>query len=161
MYDWANSVFMTTVPMVFPLFLDVAAGDLPRSVASARFAWATAAAIVLVGLRDRCGGPWPTTRAARRRCWACSSASGSSPRPAWASSSAATSAEMFGFFGVFDRFGGAMGISLFGFVVLATGPSRPAIPGLSVFFVIGGRLLSRVDVARGRRATREAEARAA
>jgi UMF1 family MFS transporter len=70
-------------------------------------------------------------------------------------------AEMFGFFGVFDRFGGAIGSSLFGFVVLATGSSRPAILGLIAFFVVGGLLLSRVDVARGQRAAREAEARAA
>jgi UMF1 family MFS transporter len=70
-------------------------------------------------------------------------------------------AEMFGFFGVFDRFGGAIGSSIFGFVVLATGSSRPAILSLGVFFVIGGLLLSRVDVARGQQAAREAEARAA
>ena len=51
MYDWANSVFMTTVLQIFPLyFIKVAAVDLPRNEASARFAWATAAAIVLVGL---------------------------------------------------------------------------------------------------------------
>jgi len=70
-------------------------------------------------------------------------------------------AEMFGFFGAFDRFGGAMGASVFGFMVLATGSSRPAVLSLSVFFVIGGLLLSRVDVARGQRAAREAEAAAA
>ena len=70
-------------------------------------------------------------------------------------------AEMFGFFGVFDRFGGAIGSSIFGFVVLGTGSSRPAILCLSLFFVIGGLLLSRVDVPRGQRAAREAEARAA
>jgi UMF1 family MFS transporter len=70
-------------------------------------------------------------------------------------------AEMFGFFGAFDRFGGAFGSSVFGFMVWATGSSRPAILSLSVFFVIGGLLLSRVDVARGQRAAREAEATAA
>jgi UMF1 family MFS transporter len=70
-------------------------------------------------------------------------------------------AEMFGFFGVFDRFGGAIGSSIFGFVVLATGSSRPAILSLSVFFIMGGLLLSRVDVARGQQAAREAEAKAA
>lgn len=69
-------------------------------------------------------------------------------------------AEMFGFFGVFDRFGGAIGSSIFGFVVLATGGSRPAILSLVVFFVIGGALLSRVDVERGQQAAREAEAKA-
>jgi MFS transporter, UMF1 family len=71
------------------------------------------------------------------------------------------SAEMFGFFGVFDRFGGALGSSVFGVVLVATGSSRPAILILILFFAAGALLLSRVDVARGQRAAREAEARAA
>jgi UMF1 family MFS transporter len=68
------------------------------------------------------------------------------------------SAEMFGFYGVFDKFGGAMGSALIAAVIGATGSSRPAILALSSFFVIGGLLLSRVDVAAGQRAAREAEA---
>jgi len=71
------------------------------------------------------------------------------------------SAEMFGFFGVFDRFGGALGSSVFGVVLVVTGSSRPAILILILFFAAGALLLSRVDVARGQRAAREAEARAA
>jgi UMF1 family MFS transporter len=71
------------------------------------------------------------------------------------------SAEMFGFFGVFDRFGGAIGAFIFGLVLSATGTSRPAILGLLVFFVVGGILLAFVDVDRGRRAAVEAEAQAA
>ncbi len=70
-------------------------------------------------------------------------------------------AEMFGFFGVFDRFGGAIGSSVFGLMLAATGSSRPAILALIVFFAAGGALLSRVDVARGQRTAREAEAKAA
>ncbi len=70
-------------------------------------------------------------------------------------------AEMFGFFGVFDRFGGAIGSSVFGLMLPATGSSRPAILALIVFFAAGGALLSRVDVARGQRTAREAEAKAA
>ena len=66
--------------------------------------------------------------------------------------------EMFGFFGVFDRFGGAIGSFVFGVVLAATGSSRPAILTLVVFFAIGAYLLSRVDVERGRRLAREAEA---
>jgi UMF1 family MFS transporter len=66
--------------------------------------------------------------------------------------------EMFGFFGVFDRFGGSLGTMLFGIVLTTTGSSRPAILILIVFFVLGGVLLSRVDVGRGRRLAREAEA---
>ena len=71
------------------------------------------------------------------------------------------SAEMFGFFGVFDRFGGALGSSVFGVILILTGSSRPAILILILFFAVGGLLLSRVDVARGQQAAREAEARAA
>ena len=65
--------------------------------------------------------------------------------------------EMFGFFGVFDRFGGALGSIVFGLVLSATGSSRPAILALVVFFVAGGFVLSKVDVARGLRMAREAE----
>jgi MFS transporter, UMF1 family len=71
------------------------------------------------------------------------------------------SAEMFGFFGVFDRFGGALGSSVFGVVLILTGSSRPAILILILFFVAGGLLLSRVDVERGQRAARESEAKVA
>jgi UMF1 family MFS transporter len=66
--------------------------------------------------------------------------------------------EMFGFFGVFDRFGGAIGSMIFGATLWALGTSRPAILSLVVFFVLGGWLLTRVDVERGRRLAREEEA---
>lgn len=66
--------------------------------------------------------------------------------------------ELFGFFGVFDRFGGALGALVFGFVLQLTGSSRPAILTLLVFFALGALLLSHVDVERGRRVAREAEA---
>jgi UMF1 family MFS transporter len=68
--------------------------------------------------------------------------------------------EMFGFFGVFDRFGGVMGTFVFGVVLATTGSPRPAILTLVVFFALGAVLLSRVDVERGRRLAREAEAAA-
>ena len=58
--------------------------------------------------------------------------------------------EMFGFFGVFDRFGGAMGTMLFGIVLAVTGSSRPAIMSVIAFFLIGALILTRVDVERGR-----------
>jgi UMF1 family MFS transporter len=69
--------------------------------------------------------------------------------------------EMFGFFGVFDRFGGAIGTMIFGATLAALGTSRPAILSLIVFFAVGAWLLTKVDVARGRRLAREAEAAAA
>jgi len=68
--------------------------------------------------------------------------------------------EMFGFFGIFDRFGGAIGSMIFGVVLALTGSSRPAVVSLVVLFLLGGYLLSRVDVARGRTLARETEARA-
>ena len=68
--------------------------------------------------------------------------------------------ELFGFFGVFDRFGGSIGSIIFAATLALLGTSRPAILSLIVFFVIGGWLLTRVDVERGRRLAREAEAEA-
>ncbi|HVO11153.1 MAG TPA: MFS transporter [Vicinamibacteria bacterium] len=70
--------------------------------------------------------------------------------------------EMFGFFGVCDRVGnGAIGSLLFGLMLLLTGSSRPAVLALVIFFAAGGLVLSRVDIERGRRLAREAEATAA
>ena len=68
--------------------------------------------------------------------------------------------ELFGFFGIFDRFGGAIGSMIFAVTLSLTGSSRPAIVSLVVLFLAGALLLSRVDVTRGRRLAREAEARA-
>jgi UMF1 family MFS transporter len=65
--------------------------------------------------------------------------------------------EMFGFFGIFDRFGGAIGLTVFGAVLALTGSSRPAIASLVLLFIAGALVLSRVDVQRGRRLAREAE----
>jgi UMF1 family MFS transporter len=65
--------------------------------------------------------------------------------------------EMFGFFGIFDRFGGAIGSFIFGAMLALTGSSRPGILSLVVLFVLGALALSRVDVERGRRMARAAE----
>ncbi len=70
------------------------------------------------------------------------------------------SGEMYGFFGVFDKFGGLMGSGLFALMITLTGSSRPAILALVVFFVVGALLLAQVDVSRGQRAARAAEAAA-
>jgi UMF1 family MFS transporter len=51
MYDWANSVFATTVLQVFPIyFARVAARDLPPAAASARFAAATTVAMAAIAV---------------------------------------------------------------------------------------------------------------
>jgi UMF1 family MFS transporter len=64
------------------------------------------------------------------------------------------SAELFGFFGVFEKFGGVVGPAVFAAAVRTTGSSRPAILSLVAFFLVGGLVLSRVDVARGQAAAR-------
>lgn len=68
------------------------------------------------------------------------------------------SAEFFGFFGVFEKFAGIIGPGVFAAMILVTGSSRGAILSLITFFVVGGLLLSRVDVEDGQRAARRAEA---
>jgi UMF1 family MFS transporter len=60
------------------------------------------------------------------------------------------SSEFFGFYGVGDRFSGVLGPALFLVAVTFTGSSRAGLLGLAVFFVIGGILLSRVDIEKGR-----------
>lgn len=68
------------------------------------------------------------------------------------------SAEFFAFFGVFDKFAGIIGPAVFAAVIEATGSSRGAILAVMAFFIVGGALLSRVDLEEGRRIAREAEA---
>ena len=68
------------------------------------------------------------------------------------------SAEFFGFFGVFEKFAGIVGPGVFAVMILVTGSSRGAILSIVTFFVVGGLLLSRVDVEEGRRVARRAEA---
>ena len=65
------------------------------------------------------------------------------------------SSEFFGFYGVGDRFSGIAGPALFLLTVTLTGSSRGGLLGLAAFFVIGGFLLSRVDVEGGRAAVAE------
>jgi MFS transporter, UMF1 family len=70
------------------------------------------------------------------------------------------SSEFFAFFGVFERYAGVLGPAVFAWVVAHSGTSRNAILSVLVFFVVGGLLLTRVDVQEGRRAAREADAAA-
>ncbi|HUS65979.1 MAG TPA: MFS transporter, partial [Kofleriaceae bacterium] len=64
------------------------------------------------------------------------------------------SSEMFALFGVFEKFAGIAGPGLFALILWLTGSSRDAILSVIVFFVVGGFVLSRVDVDAGRRAVR-------
>jgi UMF1 family MFS transporter len=67
------------------------------------------------------------------------------------------SSEFFSFFGVFEKFAGILGPLLFAVIAERYHSSRPAILSLVVFFVVGGYLLTRVDVEAGRAAARAAE----
>ena len=68
------------------------------------------------------------------------------------------SSEFFAFFSVFERYAGVLGPAIFAFVVEHSGSGRSAILAVAVFFVVGAGLLTFVDVDRGRRAARAAEA---
>jgi UMF1 family MFS transporter len=67
------------------------------------------------------------------------------------------SSEFFAFFGVFERYAGILGPALFAWVVAHSGTSRNAILSVLAFFILGGLLLTLVDVDSGRRAARAAE----
>jgi MFS transporter, UMF1 family len=70
------------------------------------------------------------------------------------------SGEFFGFFGIIERFSGIMGILVMWAAGQITGSPRPGILALILFFIVGGLLLRRVDIAAGQRAAREAESAA-
>lgn len=68
------------------------------------------------------------------------------------------SGEFFGFYSVFEKFGGIFGPLVFGLVVRQSGSSRDAILWVIAFFIVGGILLSLVNVKEGERAARDADA---
>jgi len=70
------------------------------------------------------------------------------------------SGEFFGFFGVAEKFAGILGPLIFGFIDRLGGSSRGAILAVIAFFVVGGILLSLVDVSEGQRLARAEEAKA-
>ncbi len=65
------------------------------------------------------------------------------------------SAEFYGFFTVFSKFSAIWGPLVFAIVSDVTGSGRQAILSVIVFFVIGGFLLSRVDVEEAQRSRAE------
>jgi UMF1 family MFS transporter len=69
------------------------------------------------------------------------------------------SGEFFGFYSVFERFGGILGPLVFSVAIGQTGSSRGAILWVIAFFVIGGALLSLVNITEGERMARDADAR--
>jgi UMF1 family MFS transporter len=62
------------------------------------------------------------------------------------------SGEFFGLWSVFEKFAGILGPFFFWLAILLTGSSRTAILSVIIFFLIGGGMLMRVDVAKGRAA---------
>jgi len=70
----------------------------------------------------------------------------------------AKSGEFFGLYGIMERFSSILGPLLFALAVVIFGSSRPAIISLIVFFIIGGYLLTRVNIAEGQRIAREEDA---
>jgi len=61
-------------------------------------------------------------------------------------------------FGIMEKFSGVLGPLAFAFAAAQFGNSRPAVLSLIVFFVIGGYLLTRVNVAEGQRVAQQEDA---
>ena len=70
----------------------------------------------------------------------------------------AKSGEFFGFYSIMEKFASIIGPLIFAFAGIVLGSSRPAILSLIALFVIGGYLLSRVDISAGQRLAREEDA---
>ncbi len=70
-------------------------------------------------------------------------------------SPAAKSGEFFGLFAIMEKFSSLIGPLLFAAAGMAFNSSRPAVLSLIAFFLIGIWLLTRVDVAAGRRVAEE------
>lgn len=68
------------------------------------------------------------------------------------------SGEFFGFYSVFEKFGGIFGPLVFAIAIGETGSSRGAILWVIAFFVVGGALLAAVNVKEGEQAARAADA---
>jgi UMF1 family MFS transporter len=71
---------------------------------------------------------------------------------------AAKSGEFFGLFGVMEKFSAIAGPLIFAWAATTLGSSRPAILSLIIFFIVGGYLLTRVNIEEGRRVAREEDA---
>lgn len=75
-----------------------------------------------------------------------------------AMSPSAKSGEFFGLYGIMEKFSAIMGPLLFAAAATIFGSSRPAILSLIALFIIGGYLLTRVDVEEGQRLARAEDA---
>ncbi len=68
------------------------------------------------------------------------------------------SGEFFGFYSIMEKFAAIIGPLIFALAGILLGSSRPAILSLVILFVIGGYLLTRVDIAEGQRVARAEDA---
>lgn len=73
-------------------------------------------------------------------------------------SPASKSGEFFGLYAIMEKFAAILGPLVFALAVALFDSSRPAILSLIVFFIIGGYLLTRVDIEAGQRYAREEDA---
>lgn len=73
-------------------------------------------------------------------------------------SPAAKSGEFFGLFSVMEKFSAILGPLLFAIAATTFNSSRPAVLSIIVFFVVGGYLLTRVNVEAGREVARAEDA---
>jgi MFS transporter, UMF1 family len=69
------------------------------------------------------------------------------------------SGEFFGFYSIMEKFASIIGPLLFAFAGIALGSSRPAILSLIALFILGGYLLTRVDIEKGQQTAREEDAK--
>jgi UMF1 family MFS transporter len=76
-------------------------------------------------------------------------------------SPATKSGEFFGLFGIMEKFSSFLGPIVFAWAAATFDSSRPAVLSLVLFFIVGGYLLTRVNVAEGRRIAQEEDAQAA
>ena len=76
-------------------------------------------------------------------------------------SPATKSGEFFGLFGIMEKFSSFLGPIVFAWAATTFDSSRPAVLSLVLFFIVGGYLLTRVNVAEGRRIAQEEDAQAA
>jgi UMF1 family MFS transporter len=74
-------------------------------------------------------------------------------------SPAAKSGEFFGLFGIMEKFSAITGPLVFAGAVAVFGSSRPAVLSVILFFLLGGFLLTRVNVEEGRRKARMEDSR--
>jgi UMF1 family MFS transporter len=73
-------------------------------------------------------------------------------------SPASKSGEFFGLFGIMEKFSAIIGPLIFAAAVSAFGSSRPAVLSIIAFFIVGGWLLSRVNVEEGRQVAQAEDA---